>query len=78
MRAECVHVLSALYAREDDLSQRRFSFFFKRRTLLAYAERAGRAGAGHTGAGAPDVPWEEWGPRNTRLMPQYAPFCWLR
>jgi hypothetical protein len=75
LHAECVHVLSTNYVGTEDAPPRRFSVFFKRRTLLSYTERTHGSLARSTPV---DVPWEAWGPRNTRVMPQYQPFGWLR
>lgn len=57
-----------------------FLVMVRNRVLLKYADvqRDGISGEHPNGPGQTDVPWEEWGPRNTRWLQEHSSNAWLR
>ncbi|KAH8111595.1 hypothetical protein DFH11DRAFT_1690281 [Phellopilus nigrolimitatus] len=53
-----------------------FIVVVRNRILLKYAER--KCAMNTRGNTITEVPWEEWGPRNTRWLPERSTHAWLR
>ncbi|KIJ62437.1 hypothetical protein HYDPIDRAFT_30404 [Hydnomerulius pinastri MD-312] len=75
-----IHVLTAQYINprptEGPRNRPKFCVFFHNRMLEGYI---GRHAEQEDNGGIPVViPWEEWGPANTRFLPHNGTFQWLR
>ncbi|EIN06875.1 hypothetical protein PUNSTDRAFT_127446 [Punctularia strigosozonata HHB-11173 SS5] len=81
-----IHVVTVHYAGivpEPGEPRGRWSLFVRNGTLEGWAMRGRGCGDGiggevEGGGGALQVPWEEWGPRETRALVPQTPFSWLR
>jgi hypothetical protein len=66
-----IHFFSVEYvSSRNRIIPLQFCFFVHNRTLLSYISKMAEADS--------TVPWEEWGPQNTRFQKQKSTFHWLR
>ncbi|KAG2753864.1 hypothetical protein P692DRAFT_20796932 [Suillus brevipes Sb2] len=74
---ERIYVLSVQYIQVDpDIpsARPRFFLFFKNSTPLRYIQRYRE----QRETSYIEVPWEEWGPRESRMLNHQVPYQWLR
>ncbi|KIK36486.1 hypothetical protein CY34DRAFT_811252 [Suillus luteus UH-Slu-Lm8-n1] len=74
---ERIYVLSVQYIQVDpDIpsARPRFFLFFKNSTPLRYIQRYRE----QRETSSIEVPWEEWGPRECRMLNHQVPYQWLR
>ncbi|KII84882.1 hypothetical protein PLICRDRAFT_179210 [Plicaturopsis crispa FD-325 SS-3] len=69
-RESRIHVLSMQYVSREG-THPRFILFLHNRTLLRYVDSP-------LCEEEVDIPWDAWGPRQSRFLTQHAPFEWLR
>ncbi|KAG1834914.1 hypothetical protein DFJ58DRAFT_821238 [Suillus subalutaceus] len=74
---ERMYVLSVQYVQVDmnvPSARPRFFLFFKNNTPLRYIRKYREQGE----TNPLEVPWEEWGPRESRMLHHQVPYQWLR
>jgi hypothetical protein len=74
---ERIYVLSVQYIQVDpDIpsARPRFFLFFKNSTPFRYIQRYHE----QRETSSIEVPWEEWGPRESRMLNHQVPYQWLR
>lgn len=74
---ERMYVLSVQYVQENPdvpSARPRFFLFFKNSTPLRYIQKYHE----QRGTSSFEVPWEEWGPRESRMLHHQLPYQWLR
>lgn len=67
-----IHVMSVQYANIDHRAHPSYCFFIHNHALMAYIS------AYNMGHRFDLMPWNAWGPHNTRFLARQVPFHWLR